>query len=111
MYKTDSSHHDTDIFNHVTNIHNVIGSPVTCIDVRSSPSQLAVGLGSYGGALDPYRVIIFFYLMLKNFNQEWKTTHSYFITQNPLNLFQALYSETGDFAISNVTDENSWQKK
>ncbi|XP_052073277.1 F-box/WD repeat-containing protein 8-like [Mytilus californianus] len=57
LYKTEDS--NADIFSHVTNIHNVIGSPVTCMDVRSSPSQLAVGLGSYGGALDPYRVKVY----------------------------------------------------
>jgi hypothetical protein len=50
IHKTDNSHYGSEIFNHMTNIHHLIGSPVTCMNARSSPSQLAVGLGSCGGA-------------------------------------------------------------
>jgi hypothetical protein len=64
IHKTDDSHYGSEIFNHMTNIHHLIGSPVTCMNARSSPSQLAVGLGSCGGAIDPYRVC-FFNLSLK----------------------------------------------
>lgn len=80
LHKTDSSQQE--MFSHMTNIHHVIGSPVTCMDVRSSPCQLAVGLGSFGGSLDPYRVwwLYFFYLRMKmvkesideSFNKEYK---------------------------------------
>ena len=56
IHKTDDSQYGSDIFNHMINIHHLIGSPVTCMNARSSPSQLAVGLGSCGGAIDPYRV-------------------------------------------------------
>lgn len=59
IHKTDDSQYGSDIFNHMINIHHLIGSPVTCMNARSSPSQLAVGLGSCGGAIDPYRVKVY----------------------------------------------------
>ncbi|KAL5016121.1 hypothetical protein ScPMuIL_005710 [Solemya velum] len=46
---------------HMTEIHNMIGAPVTCVECRTEPNQMAVGLEGciYGGTNEGYKVNIY----------------------------------------------------
>lgn len=46
---------------HMTEIHNMIGAPVTCVECRTEPNQMAVGLEGciYGGTNEGYKVSVY----------------------------------------------------
>lgn len=53
------SQNTTESYGQVTEIHNLIGAPISTVDFKTDQSLLGIGLESYGGLVDGFRIKLY----------------------------------------------------